>query len=95
MLSLSSSDVSAFLHVTRLFRIVAPTKMKKYMNLSRDLPEYSDLIDIVNVREDKVILAGQDLRVLTDWYMNPMTHWTIAHKIRVQPLLVMVVSIKG
>ncbi|KAF4460197.1 hypothetical protein FALBO_13038 [Fusarium albosuccineum] len=92
---LSASDVSAFLHATRLFRVFTPEMSDRYMNMSRDMPRHAGWIEETMSRGDKVILAGYGLKVLMDRYTNPMTHWVGPMAVGECSILLIVISKNG
>lgn len=76
MNGLSASDVSAFLHATRIYRICPSNVARKYMNIERDMLDIMPWIRSRQTQGDEIVLAGKDLDHLMDRYNNPLIHWT-------------------
>lgn len=92
---LSASDVSAFLHGTRLFRMVGDEFKKKYMNISRDLHMVEDWLKQMTKDGNVVMAMGRDLDLLMDRYTKPMTHWVMHPDTKVSTILLMTMSRVG
>ncbi|KAH7132978.1 hypothetical protein EDB81DRAFT_950303 [Dactylonectria macrodidyma] len=90
--ALSASDVSAFLHATRLYRIFTKEFSNKYMNLERDMPSIRHWLERRRRIGDHVAFLGKDIYTLLDRYNNVLSHWTRPESSHVCQVWVLVVS---
>ncbi|KAJ4167386.1 hypothetical protein NW754_011201 [Fusarium falciforme] len=77
--NLSSTDTSAFLYATGLWRLVGDGFMKRFMTIERELSFISgcgEWIDDLRERGDTVLVVGDAVNILMNRYNRLVSYWT-------------------